>query len=154
MSSSIPQIDFSPFLEGDETEKKQVASQIGKACREIGFFTLTDHGVSLELIQRVFDANREFHQRPLEEKEEILISHSAHHRGYHPFSAEATDPNAKPDLKEAFDMALELPLDDPDVKAGKPFHGPNVWPRNPPQFRKTLEEYYHCLLYTSDAADE
>ena len=76
MSSSIPQIDFSPFLEGRETGKKQVASQIGKACREIGFFTLTDHGVSLELIQRVFDANREFHQQPLEEKEEILISHS------------------------------------------------------------------------------
>ena len=94
----------------------------------------------------MFDANREFHQQPLEEKEEILISHSAHHRGYHPFSAEATDPNAKPDLKEAFDMALELPLDDPDVKAGKPFHGPNVWPRNPPQFRKTLEEYYQALL--------
>ena len=146
MSSSIPQIDFSPFLEGRETGKKQVASQIGKACREIGFFTLTDHGVSLDLIQRVFDANREFHQQPLEEKEEILISHSEHHRGYHPFSAEATDPNAKPDLKEAFDMALELPLDDPDVKAGKPFHGPNVWPRNPPQFRKTLEEYYQALL--------
>ena len=146
MSSSIPQIDFSPFLEGGETGKKQVASQIGKACREIGFFTLTDHGVSLELIQRVFDANREFHQQPLEEKEEILISHSEHHRGYHPFSAEATDPNVNPDLKEAFDMALELPLDDPDVKAGKPFHGPNVWPRNPPQFRKTLEEYYQALL--------
>jgi len=100
MSSSIPQIDFSPFLEGHEAGKKQVASQIGKACREIGFFTLTDHGVSLELIQRVFDANREFHQQPLEEKEEILISHSAHHRGYHPFSAEATDPNLNHLLKK------------------------------------------------------
>ena len=68
MRSTIPQIDFSPFLEGGETGKKQVASQIGKACRKIGFFTLTDHGVSLKLIQRVFDANREFHQQPLEEK--------------------------------------------------------------------------------------
>ena len=52
MSSTIPQIDFSPFLEGGETGKKQVAKQIGKACQEIGFFTLTDHGVSLELIQQ------------------------------------------------------------------------------------------------------
>ena len=77
MSSSIPQIDFSPFLEGRETGKKQVASQIGKACREIGFFTLTDHGVSLELIQRVFDANREFHQQPLEEKEQELESNKS-----------------------------------------------------------------------------
>ncbi|GIR31344.1 MAG: hypothetical protein CM15mP45_06400 [Deltaproteobacteria bacterium] len=81
MSSSIPQIDFSPFLEGHEAGKKQVASQIGKACREIGFFTLTDHGVSLELINELFHANREFHQQPLEEKEErFLISHSAHPR--------------------------------------------------------------------------
>ena len=35
----IPQIDFSPFIEGRETGKNQVASQIRKAFREIGFFT-------------------------------------------------------------------------------------------------------------------
>ena len=146
MTSPIPQIDLSPFHQGTEEDKRSVASQIGEACRKIGFFTLIGHGVPLELIEAVFMRNKEFHQLPLEEKEKILISRSEHHRGYHPFSAEATDPNAKPDLKEAFDMALELSLDDPDVIAGKPFHGPNVWPQNPPHFRKTLEEYYQALL--------
>ncbi|MGA1599774.1 MAG: isopenicillin N synthase family dioxygenase [bacterium] len=146
MTSKVPQIDFTPFLEGSEQGKRHVATQIGSACRTIGFFTLVNHGVSQDLIDRVFSANREFHQLPLEEKEEILISRSEHHRGYHPFSAEATDPNAKPDLKEAFDMALDLPPEDPDVQAGKPFHGPNVWPRNPAGFQDTLEEYYGALL--------
>ena len=57
-------------------------------------------------IKKVFFVSKEFHQLPLKEKEEILISRSPNHLGYHPFSAEATDPYAKPDLKEAFDMAL------------------------------------------------
>jgi len=146
MTTAIPKIDFNPYLQGSEKGKRLVASQIGEACRKIGFFTLIGHGVSLDLIKKVFFVSKEFHQLPLKEKEEILISRSPNHRGYHPFSAEATDPYTKPDLKEAFDMALELSLEDPDVKAGKPFHGPNIWPRNPSHFKKIVEEYYESLL--------
>lgn len=142
----LPLIDFSPFLTGSSSEQNQVAREIGRACREVGFFSIVEHGVPLDLIEAVFQANRDFHRLPASKKEEILLTKSPNHRGYHPFQAESTDPNSDPDLKEAFDMALELPMDDPDVLAGKPFHGPNAWPRDMPGFRKTLMKYYEALV--------
>ena len=33
-----------------------------------------------------------------------------------------------PDMKEAFDTALDLPSDDPDYLAGNPMLGPNAGP--------------------------
>lgn len=148
--TQIPVIDFGPFRVGSSDEKRRVAREIGQACRDIGFFTITGHGVALDLVEAVFQANRDFHGLPAHRKEEILITKSANHRGYHPFAAEATDPSSRPDLKEAFDMALELPLDDPDVLAGKPLHGPNAWPRDMPGFRATLMDYYEALVHLGE----
>ena len=54
MTTSIPKIDFNPYLQGSEKGKRLVASQIGEACRKIGFFTLIGHGVSLDLVKKVF----------------------------------------------------------------------------------------------------
>ena len=71
MTTFIPKIDFNPYLQGSEKGKRLVASQIGEACRKIGFFTLIGHGVSLDLIKKVFFVSKEFHQLPLKEKEEI-----------------------------------------------------------------------------------
>jgi isopenicillin N synthase-like dioxygenase len=53
--------------------------------------------------------------------------------------------NEKPDLKEAFDTALDLPPDDPDFLAGNPMLGPNVWP-DIPGFAETVSAYYHAVL--------
>lgn len=145
-ATAVPVIDFGPFLTGGEAGQQAVAAAIGAACRELGFFSIVNHGVAPALIDRVFAESRRFHALPLDEKMAIDLRRTKFHRGYHPLAAQATNPAAKPDLKEAFDMALELPLDDPDVLAGKPFHGPNSWPAGLPGFRATLEEYYAALL--------
>lgn len=142
----IPIIDMAPFLEGSAEGRIAVARAIGHACREIGFLSVINHGVPVALIDRVFAENRRFHALPRERKLAIDLRKSPNHRGYHPLGAEAVDPTARPDLKEAFDMALELPEDDPDVRAGKPLHGPNVWPADLPGFRATLEDYYAALI--------
>ena len=42
---------------------------------------------------------------------------------------------------EAFDLGLELPVDDPDYLAGNRLLGPNVWP-DLPGFRETVSQYY------------
>ena len=72
MTLSIPQIGINPFLEGSEEGKHMVTSQIGQAYRNIGYFTLNGNEDHQDLVDRVFSANREFHQLHLEEKEEIL----------------------------------------------------------------------------------
>jgi len=45
MFTQIPLIDFDPFLNGRE----EVALEIGDACRNVGFFYLSNHGVSQDL---------------------------------------------------------------------------------------------------------
>ena len=50
-----------------------------------------------------------------------------------------------PDLKEAFDTALDLPADDPDYLAGNPMLGPNTWP-DLPGFAEAVTAYYDAIL--------
>ena len=54
--------------------------------------------------------------------------------------------NDKPDLNEAFFVKRERPPDDPLVRAGRRFAGPNQWPARLPGFRDAV------LAYT-DAVD-
>ena len=142
----IPVVDIRGFREGSPSDRRAVAHEVGSACRSFGFLSIIGHGIEESLINAVFKANRDFHGLSQERKMETLISESANHRGYHPFAAESTDPDSGPDLKEAFDMALELSMDDPDVTAGKNLHGPNVWPQNLPGFREALTSYYDALV--------
>jgi isopenicillin N synthase-like dioxygenase len=66
------------------------------------------------------------------------------HRGYVPVGEEGVE-TGTPDLKEAFDTALDLPADDPDYLAGNPMLGPNVWP-DLPGFAEAVTEYYQAVL--------
>ena len=41
----IPVIDFQHFLNGSPGDRRAIALKIGEACRNIGFFYLTGHGI-------------------------------------------------------------------------------------------------------------
>jgi isopenicillin N synthase-like dioxygenase len=45
------------------------------------------------------------------------------------------------DRKEAFDLSIDLPPDDPDYLAGNPLLGPNQWP-DMANFREPVMTYY------------
>ena len=63
---------------------------------------------------------RRFFALPEERKRRLDISLSPAHRGYFPYFAENNDPANNRDLKEGFDLARDLPPDDPRVLAAKP----------------------------------
>ena len=50
-----------------------------------------------------------------------------------------------PDLKEAFDLSLELPADDADYLVGNPMLGPNQWPELD-GMRQTVNRYYDATI--------
>ena len=54
---------------------------------------------------------------------------------------EAFDPGRGPDMKEAFNVGLEIAPDDPDLLSKQPFRSLNAWP-SLPNFRETLLAYY------------
>jgi isopenicillin N synthase-like dioxygenase len=52
--STVPIIDFAPFLNGDAAEKAQVAEELDEAFRNVGFVYLRNHGVEMERVERCF----------------------------------------------------------------------------------------------------
>jgi isopenicillin N synthase-like dioxygenase len=96
------------------------------------------------LFERLLAATKEFFALPLEVKMRSYIGLSRCHRGYVP-SGEEGLATGMPELKEAFDTALDLPADDPDYLAGNPMLGPNTWPELP-GFAEAVTAYYQAVL--------
>ena len=144
----VPVIDFGSFLAGSAAERKRVALEIGRACRDIGFFYVIHHGVPKSLIERVFAEARRFFALPPERKAEIAIEKSPCHRGWFALGGENLDPAKQKetgDYKEGIKIGRDLSTDHPLVKAGLPLHGPNQWPSGLPGWKETMQEGYGAL---------
>ena len=142
----IPIVSLAAFLTRDERRKQELAQALGKVCREHGYFYVEHHGFPEHLLTGAESAVRAFFDLPLADKMAIDIAKSPFHRGYVPAGGETAYGSPIKDIKEAFDMALELGPDDPDVRAGKFFHGPNAWPAAQPLLRPTLSWLYREWL--------
>jgi isopenicillin N synthase-like dioxygenase len=57
---SVPEVDIAPFAGGNLSEKRTVAQQVDRACRDIGFLIIKGHGVSPSLMMRMKEVSREF----------------------------------------------------------------------------------------------
>jgi isopenicillin N synthase-like dioxygenase len=142
VAKNIPVVDLSG---GD------AASQIHKACREIGFFYVKNHGVPQALIDAQFDCARRFYALPTEKKLAIHMKKSAATAGYEPIggqildSQDASAPKAPPDLKESFYCAMELPDDHPWATKKIRGFGHNQWPEGLPGFREQTLAYQAAM---------
>lgn len=144
--TEIPIIDISGLFAADEAARLACGREIGLACRDVGFFYVVNHGIAQARIDEVFAVARRFFALPEAEKMAVALAHSPFMRGYFPLEGEILDPALGADYKEGFDMALDLPLDDPAVVARKPLHGPNQWPARPPEFRRIVQRYFDDLI--------
>ena len=142
---SLPVLDFARFRAGDGAARSAFAEDLGRACRETGFLLLTGHAVAPEARAAVFAAARGFFARPEAEKAALSIARSAHNRGWVAERVEALDPAAGPDVKEAFNIGLDLAPDHPEVLAGKPFRGMNLWPQDE-AFRAACLAWFDACL--------
>ncbi|MEQ8965507.1 MAG: 2-oxoglutarate and iron-dependent oxygenase domain-containing protein [Azospirillaceae bacterium] len=137
----IPVIDVAPLASGDSEGTAAVAAAIGRACRGTGFFYIRGHGVPDTMMAEAFAASRALFALPDTEKDALSITRSPHNRGYVALAGESLDPAIPADRKEAFNIGLDLALDDPEVVAGAPFRGVNVWP-DLPGWRATMLDYF------------
>jgi isopenicillin N synthase-like dioxygenase len=142
--TSVPIIDISGLRSPVRADRERVAAEIGAAARDVGFFYISGSGVDEQLFDRLLEVTKEFFALPVEEKMRNYIGLSRCHRGYVPVGEEGVE-NGTPDLKEAFDTALDLPADDPDYLAGNPMLGPNSWP-DLPGFAEAVTAYYAAVL--------
>jgi len=135
---TVPIVSLRAVRLRNENQKAALAEALGEICKNIGFFYVEDHGVSENLLTLAEKTVRNFFALSEEEKLKIHISKSPYHRGYVPSGEEHAYGSEIKDIKEAFDMALELSPADEDVIAGKFFNGPNSFPEALPQFKPTM----------------
>ena len=141
MPRPLPILDLSSWRERDPASLKRIAAEAGAACRDVGFFYVASHGVDADLIAGAFAHSRRLFALPLAERQALAIEKIGGNRGYSGMLHEALDPGRGPDMKEAFNIGLEIAPDDPDLLSGQPFRSPNAWPTLP-DFRETLIAYY------------
>ena len=126
-AEGIPQIDLSI------SDSKLLVFQIGEACQNWGFFQVINHGVPLELREKILLASRKFFAQSKEEKLKVWKNES-NRLGY--YDTEHTK-NVR-DWKEVFDFFVENPTPmfashEPDDKEIKELV--NQWPQYPPDLR-------------------
>ena len=146
--SEVPVIDLSPARSGGRADRERIARSIDAACREIGFFAISGHGVPDRTVDDLRRAAHAFFALPAADK--LVVRHpvAGTNRGYHPVGGEAlakaNDAAAPPDLKEFFHVG---PVDVRDEgyytsAQGRPHFIPNIWPPSPAGFARAATTYY------------
>ncbi len=143
--TELPIISAAGLASSDLQLRQDTVAELGRACREVGFFYLVDHGIGLSDFNELFCLAQDFFNLDIEVKQQLSIKRSVHNRGYIAMADERLNPQAGADQKEAFNIGVELPVDHPDVISGKPFRGINFWPELP-GWRDTWLNYFQTCI--------
>jgi isopenicillin N synthase-like dioxygenase len=150
---SLPVIDMAPLFGRDAGARAAAAESIGRACRDTGFFYVTEHGIDAALIAGLDRASRAFFALPEAEKNEIAMKRGGRAwRGYFPVGGELT--SGQPDQKEGLYFGSELGPDDPRVRRRLPLHGANLFPSRPKKLRHLVLDYIAAATGTAHAVLE
>ncbi|MEZ2296159.1 isopenicillin N synthase family dioxygenase [Variovorax sp. RCC_210] len=141
-AQEMPILDLGPWLAGGPIGP--VVEQFKAACTNTGFFYVKNHGVPQAVIDAVFDATRRYMSLPMEERLKDRID-ERFRRGFMPMGV-TQHPGHKPDLKESYELGMDLPLTDPDVAGGLPLHGPNRWPADKPWLAPAAMAYFDATI--------
>jgi isopenicillin N synthase-like dioxygenase len=120
--TSIPVIDLSKASNHDA--RTELLSGLRNALTNVGFFYLSNHGISESITSDLVDALPRLFSLSEQEKKEVALDKSPHFLGYSGTGAETTA--GKTDAREQFEFATELAA---DWRAGQPLaerlKGPN-----------------------------
>jgi isopenicillin N synthase-like dioxygenase len=97
---NIPRLDLNFYKNGDPAARKKFSDDIGNAFNETGFVTITNHGLSKELIDRLYADVKTLFSLPDAVKEKYEIPELSGQRGYTSKGKETAKGFTAPDLKE------------------------------------------------------
>lgn len=144
----LPVLDLRDYLSGKVAPDGELAGELRRACENIGFFFIRNHGVSDDLIDRIFSETKRFHDQPDDSKRALGINDNQ--RGYIApggtlVKHSTYNENTKFDSNATMVFATEYGADNPYRQADKRFYSENQWPDGLPGFRETVNEYMSTL---------
>lgn len=140
MTKRVPELSLRAYTHGDAASRAAFSADLYRGLTDYGFFTLTDHNVSGELLEQAYELSAQVFALP----ESVKRRYAAGMRGYTPFGVEHAKDNARADLKEFWQIGHDPSADAP----ADPMFPPNVWPEEIPQFRETFSRLFAALNET------
>jgi isopenicillin N synthase-like dioxygenase len=137
----IPCLDLSSYINGSEAQRKSFSDQLGSAFNDSGFVTITNHGVSPELIDQLYATIKAAFSLSQEQKNQYEKAELAGQRGYTSPGKETAKGAKTADLKEFWQIGQEVTDGDP-IKAQYP---DNVYLNEVPEFNTITQEIYKKL---------
>ncbi|KAI1625186.1 hypothetical protein EDD37DRAFT_629043 [Exophiala viscosa] len=99
----FPIVSFQPFLDGTSEGKEEVAARLYDAFHNFGWVYLKDFGVSQAEIEEMFRRSKQFHEQPLQWKEQFKLNDPSVSQGYTGDGAESSDPLGGKSHKECYE---------------------------------------------------
>lgn len=140
-AQNIPSIDLADFLSGDEKRKREFVEKLGQAYENIGFVAVKNHGLSDELVKKLYDQVQAFFNLPEDVKMKYVVPGLAGQRGYTPFGKEHAKGRNTGDLKEFWHFGQYVEDNDPIASE----YPENVQVEELPEFNRAGKDAYQTL---------
>ncbi|KAI5002306.1 hypothetical protein ZWY2020_026956 [Hordeum vulgare] len=125
-SYELPVVDMARLLDPEFSDAE--TARLGSACRDWGFFQLTNHGVDEAVVQAMKDNTLQFFGLPLEKKKAVAIQANGFEGFGHHYNRASS---------EKLDWAESLIL----MTQQHEQRSFEFWPADPSTFRDALDEY-------------
>lgn len=134
--SEVPVVDIGALVEGRSAIDATIA-ELDRACRDVGFLYIRNHGVSPATTDRLVAQTKLFFALPEAEKKAIALDPRMH--GYIPLKYRSYEGEARAGTshQEALWVGHERPVSDAHY-----FDGPNRWPERLPSLRPAMLAYF------------
>ncbi|KAF6985547.1 hypothetical protein CFC21_003399 [Triticum aestivum] len=122
----VPLVDMARLLDPDSSEAE--TAKLGSACRDWGFFQLTNHGVEESVAQDMKDSTTQFFRLPLDKKKAVATKAGGVEGFGHHFLGAS---RGKLDWAESLVLKTQL-MEERSME---------FWPADPAAFRSSLDKY-------------
>lgn len=137
----IPCLDLGSYINGSDEQRKKFSDELGRAFNDSGFVTITNHGVSQELIDKLYQHIQAAFRMTPDQKKKYEKAELAGQRGYTSPGKETAKGAKTADLKEFWQIGQEVTDGDP-IKAQYP---DNEYLEEIPEFNEVTREIYQRL---------
>ena len=115
---------------------------IYRACADVGFFYVRNHGISMAMVESVKSAAEGFFAEPMAEKMKVVLDQRI--RGFYSHNRVSSvghlikgEDRSGLNYKEGFWVGHERPL-----SGSAPLHGPNQWPEGHQDLNRSMLAYF------------
>ncbi|MFM1998551.1 MAG: hypothetical protein RL204_498 [Bacteroidota bacterium] len=140
----IATVDYADYISGDPILKAAFIKKLGDAFSEIGFAIVANHGVSIELKEKLYSTVQNYFAQSDDLKKKDEDIKNGGQRGYVSKGRETAKGYNQADLKEFYHVG-QVVTDGDAIKSEYP---DNIWPESMPEFKEVTMEVYRTFEKT------